>query len=106
MDIAKVAATVRRVAAEQPMYRLETKTDLINAADILDQLIGPDPKAASHVTAKTSVQIPEVLGVATAGPGPPKHRMTCNPEEDDRVPMSESAGVKVILKMEHSPYEF
>lgn len=35
---AKYAATVRRVASEQPSYRADIRSDLIEAADILERV--------------------------------------------------------------------
>lgn len=120
MDIAKLAATVRRVAEEQPMYRLETRTELFAAADLLTELIGPDPKAASHVPPSPSK---EGVGDSTAGPGPtyckicgyefshhfacPNNdyegkvvKMTCNVEENERVSMADATPIQVVLHMD------
>lgn len=127
IDIAKLAATVRRVAAEQPLYRLETKTHLIAAADVLDQLTGPDPKVAPLIPTEASFKsTSEASGGATAGPGStcdlcglvvhsrqcPRGiveslvvKMNAAPSESERVPMAESEPIKVILKMEDSPYQ-
>lgn len=120
MDIAKLAATVRRVAEEQPMYRLETRIDLFAAADVLDELIGPDPEAASKVTPKAS-NTSEALVEATKGPtyckicgyefshhfACPNNdyegkvvKMTCNAEENERVAMADATPIQVVLHME------
>lgn len=125
MNIAKLAATVRRVAEEQPMYRLETRTELFAAADLLTELIGPDPKAASLLAAEASaLSTSEASETATAGPGPtycnhcgyefPNHhfaclnndykaktvKMACSAEENERVSMADATPIQVVLHMD------
>jgi hypothetical protein len=157
-DLYKLVKTVRRIAGEYSMLeRPETKAELLEVADFLDLLIGPDPKVAPKIAAKASpmkADAREALVVAATGPGPPKKyvtdptmydssctipvklcvcghdmlihtlendrdemgcanctcgnfrlvkkavKMTCDPEENERVPMSKSTGVQVILRME------
>lgn len=111
------------------MYRLETKKDLIAAADVLDQLCGPDPKAATRDTTEASTRT-EALDVATAGPGLPwkcgicmeylpNHssdctvgtmectipKMNADIDESRRVAMADAEPLQVILRMEDSPYQ-
>jgi hypothetical protein len=83
-DILLLAHTVRRVGHEQPLYRLETREQLLRAADVLFQLAHrePDQKAASEGQTEDSV-VPEKIadrkdssGDATQKPGSLQVKMT------------------------------
>jgi hypothetical protein len=54
-SIAEYAATVRRVASEQPSYRTDTRSDLNEAAGVLERV--------AHLEANPSMIVGEELNI-------------------------------------------
>jgi hypothetical protein len=69
IDFKKLAKTTRLVAENMPLYRIETRSDLLQVADFLDTLIESDPEAASSLPAEVSETSAETSVDATKGPG-------------------------------------